>query len=83
MVVRFTALQLALLLGVWALVTWAGIAGISFPLPIMALVPLRQYVLPLLFDRKHLASLDAAAYEEAPGIADRLAAAQVRCCCCC
>ncbi|WIA09994.1 hypothetical protein OEZ85_010206 [Tetradesmus obliquus] len=75
-VVRFTALQLALLLGVWALVTWAGIAGISFPLPIMALVPLRQYVLPLLFDRKHLASLDAAAYEEAPGIADRLAAAQ-------
>ncbi|WIA30064.1 hypothetical protein OEZ86_000159 [Tetradesmus obliquus] len=75
-VVRFTLLQLALLLGVWALVTWAGIAGIAFPLPIMALVPLRQYVLPLLFDKKHLASLDAAAYEEAPGIADRLAAAQ-------
>uniref|UniRef100_A0A383W2A2 Bicarbonate transporter-like transmembrane domain-containing protein n=1 Tax=Tetradesmus obliquus TaxID=3088 RepID=A0A383W2A2_TETOB len=75
-VVRFTLLQLALLLGVWALVTWAGIAGIAFPLPIMALVPLRQYVLPLLFDKKHLAGLDAAAYEEAPGIADRLAAAQ-------
>jgi hypothetical protein len=85
-VARFTLLQLVYLLGVWALTTWAGIAGIAFPLPIMVLVPLRQYVLPLLFSRQHLAELDAASYEEAPPIHDRLQAAQVwrnRCCCCC
>jgi hypothetical protein len=82
-VVRFTLLQLAYLLGVWALTTWAGIAGIAFPLPIMALVPVRQYLLPLLFSRQHLAELDAASYEEAPPIHDRLQAAQVRRCCCC
>jgi hypothetical protein len=77
-VARFTLLQLVYLLGVWALTTWAGIAGIAFPLPIMALVPLRQYLLPLLFSRQHLAELDAASYEEAPPIHDRLQAAQVR-----
>jgi hypothetical protein len=82
-VVRFTLLQLVYLLGVWALTTWAGIAGIAFPLPIMALVPLRQYLLPLLFKWQHLAQLDAASYEEAPAIPDRLQAAQVRYCCCC
>lgn len=39
-------LQVLLLAGVWALVTWAGVAGVAFPLPIMALVPLRAFVLP-------------------------------------
>jgi hypothetical protein len=77
-VVRFTLLQLVYLLGVWALTTWAGIAGIAFPLPIMALVPVRQFVLPRLFDRAHLSQLDAAEYEEAPAVPDKLQAAQVR-----
>lgn len=76
-VVRFTLLQLVYLLGVWALTTWAGIAGIAFPLPIMALVPIRQFVLPRLFDRRHLSQLDAAEYEEAPAVLDKLRAAQV------
>jgi hypothetical protein len=77
-VVRFTVLQLVYLLGVWALTTWAGIAGIAFPLPIMALVPVRQFVLPRLFDQVHLSQLDAAEYEEAPAVPDKLQAAQVR-----
>lgn len=76
-VVRFTLIQLVYLLGVWALTTWAGIAGIAFPLPIMALVPIRQFLLPRLFDRGYLSQLDAAEYEEAPAVVDRLRAAQV------
>lgn len=85
--VRFTLLQLVYLLGVWALTTWAGIAGVAFPLPIMALVPLRQFVLPRLFDPVHLSQLDAAEYEEAPAVTDRREAVQVcelgPCCWCC
>lgn len=76
-VVRFTLLQVVYLLGVWALTTWAGIAGIAFPVPIMALVPIRQFLLPRLFDRGHLSQLDAAEYEEAPAVLDKLRAAQV------
>ncbi len=34
-------------------------AGIAFPLPIMALVPLRRYLLPRAFSAPHLADLDA------------------------
>lgn len=44
------------------------IAGIAFPLPIMALVPLRQYVLPRLFPPAALAELDRAEYEEAAAL---------------
>ncbi|KAG2432811.1 hypothetical protein HXX76_008545 [Chlamydomonas incerta] len=62
----FTGLQVALLAGVWALVTWAGVAGVAFPLPIMALVPLRAFVLPRLFRPEHLRELDAAEYEQVP-----------------
>ena len=40
----------------------------------MALVPLRQYVLPRLFDPKHLAELDRASYEEVPAQDHELAA---------
>ena len=43
-VARFTLLQLALVLGVWG-VTWIPLAGIAFPLPIMALVPARDTLL--------------------------------------
>lgn len=61
----FTAFQAAYLLLVYG-VTWAGVAGILFPLPIMALVPLRQWVLPRCFaNRRHLQELDAAKEEEA------------------
>jgi hypothetical protein len=43
----------------------------------MALVPLRQFVLPRFFARAHLSQLDAAEYEEAPPVPDKLRAAQV------
>lgn len=62
----FTAIQFGMLMGVWALVTWAGVAGIAFPIPIMALVPLRIYVLPRVFKHQHLQELDADEYQEAP-----------------
>ncbi len=39
----------------------------------MALVPLRQYLLPRLFDSKHLAELDRASYEEATALSHELA----------
>lgn len=55
----FTALQLAALAVVYG-VTWAGIYGISFPLFIMALVPLRQFVLVRLFPVSSLRHLDMA-----------------------
>jgi hypothetical protein len=44
------------------------VGGVSFPLPIMALVPLRRYLLPRLFKPAHLAQLDAAEYEAAPPV---------------
>ena len=65
-VAAFTLLQLALLAGVWALTAFGGPAAIAFPLPIMALVPLRQFALPRLFRGAHLRHLDAAEFEEAP-----------------
>eukprot|EP00051_Salpingoeca_urceolata_P033232 m.19750 g.19750 ORF g.19750 m.19750 type:complete len:623 (-) comp6007_c0_seq1:53-1921(-) len=57
-IVKYTVLQLVALAIVYG-VTWAGVAGVSFPLFIMALVPLRQYVLPRFFDADHLADLDS------------------------
>ena len=56
---KFTALQLLALSVVYG-VTWAGIYGISFPLFIMALVPLRQFVLVKLFPASSLRHLDMA-----------------------
>ena len=56
---KFTALQLLALSTVYG-VTWAGIYGISFPLFIMALVPLRQHVLVKLFPASSLRHLDMA-----------------------
>lgn len=63
-IARFTVLQLAYTMAIWALVTWAGIAGIAFPLPIMALVPLRLYVLPRLFRPEYLEALDPLRQED-------------------
>lgn len=49
-------------------ITWVPIAGVLFPLLIMLLVPVRQYVLPKFFKGAHLQDLDAADYEEAPAV---------------
>ncbi|GFP93599.1 probable boron transporter 2 [Phtheirospermum japonicum] len=49
-------------------ITWVPIAGLLFPLLIMLLVPVRQYVLPKFFKGAHLQDLDAAEYEEAPAV---------------
>ncbi|KAL3835205.1 hypothetical protein ACJIZ3_009941 [Penstemon smallii] len=49
-------------------ITWIPIAGLLFPLLIMLLVPVRQYLLPKFFKAVHLQDLDAAEYEEAPAI---------------
>ncbi len=63
-VVAFTLLQLVVVGAVYGL-TWAGIAGVLFPLPIMALVPFRQYVLPRWFSDEDLNALDKLEEEEA------------------
>ncbi|KAK9104442.1 hypothetical protein Scep_021286 [Stephania cephalantha] len=47
-------------------ITWIPIAGVLFPLLIMLLVPVRQYLLPNFFKGVHLQELDAAEYEEYP-----------------
>ncbi|KAL6493537.1 Boron transporter 1 [Orobanche gracilis] len=49
-------------------ITWIPIAGVLFPLLIMLLVPVRQYLLPKFFKGAHLLDMDAAEYEEAPAI---------------
>jgi len=50
------------------------IVGVIFPVMIMALVPIRQYIMPYIFSHHTLHELDAAEYEEAPAIADEAAA---------
>lgn len=66
-IAAFTLFQTAYLLLCFGL-TWIPIAGVLFPLLIMLLVPVRQYVLPKFFKSVHLQDLDAAEYEEAPAI---------------
>ncbi|KAK9747898.1 hypothetical protein RND81_02G022200 [Saponaria officinalis] len=68
----FTVFQTVYLLLCFGL-TWIPIAGVLFPLLIMLLVPVRQYVLPRFFKLAHLQDLDAAEYEEAPAITYNLA----------
>ncbi|MBA0620756.1 hypothetical protein Godav_006440 [Gossypium davidsonii] len=63
----FTVFQTIYLLICFGL-TWVPIAGVMFPLMIMLLVPVRQYLLPKFFKRAHLYDLDAAEYEEAPAL---------------
>lgn len=58
----FTLLQVGAL-GVVYGYTWAGIAGIAFPIFIMALVPLRRFILPKIIKMHHLQHLDPAPYE--------------------
>ncbi|XP_071738368.1 boron transporter 1-like isoform X2 [Rutidosis leptorrhynchoides] len=66
-IATFTLFQTSYLLICFGL-TWIPIAGLLFPLMIMLLVPVRQYVLPKFFKGVHLQDLDAASYEEAPAI---------------
>ncbi|ESQ49398.1 hypothetical protein EUTSA_v10020147mg [Eutrema salsugineum] len=63
----FTLFQAAYLLVCFG-ITWVPVAGVLFPLMIMFLVPVRQYVLPNFFKGAHLQDLDAAEYEEAPAL---------------
>ncbi|XP_043703840.1 probable boron transporter 2 [Telopea speciosissima] len=66
-IATFTIFQMVYLLLCFGL-TWIPIAGVLFPLLIMLLVPVRQYVLPKFFKGAHLQDLDAAEYEETPAI---------------
>ncbi|KAI3892857.1 hypothetical protein MKX03_010454 [Papaver bracteatum] len=66
-ILTFTLFQTTYLLICFG-ITWIPIAGVLFPLMIMLLVPVRQYILPKFFKLAHLQDLDAAEYEEAPAI---------------
>ncbi|KAH9622276.1 hypothetical protein KSS87_001376 [Heliosperma pusillum] len=68
----FTVFQ-TLYLGVCFGITWIPIAGVLFPLMIMLLVPVRQYILPKFFKGVHLQDLDAAEFEESPALPFNLA----------
>ncbi|XP_022760747.1 probable boron transporter 2 isoform X2 [Durio zibethinus] len=63
----FTIFQTAYLFVCFG-ITWIPIAGVLFPLMIMFLVPVRQYILPKFFKGAHLQDLDAAEYEESPAV---------------
>uniref|UniRef100_A0A5B7AYS6 Putative HCO3-transporter family isoform 1 n=1 Tax=Davidia involucrata TaxID=16924 RepID=A0A5B7AYS6_DAVIN len=69
----FTIFQTAYLLTCFG-ITWIPTAGVLFPLMIMLLVPVRQYLLPKFFKGAHLQDLDAAEYEESPALPFNLAA---------
>ncbi|EMS63176.1 putative boron transporter 2 [Triticum urartu] len=75
-IAMFTLFQTTYLLVCFG-VTWIPIAGVLFPLMIMLLVPVRQYILPKLFKGAHLNDLDAAEYEESPAIPFNLAAQDI------
>lgn len=66
-ITTFTLFQTTYLLVCFG-ITWIRIAGVLFPLLIMLLVPVRQYVLPKFFKGVHLQELDIAEYEEAPAV---------------
>ncbi|OVA20738.1 Bicarbonate transporter [Macleaya cordata] len=66
-IATFTLFQTVYLLLCFG-ITWIPLAGVLFPLLIMLLVPVRQYILPKFFKAAHLQDLDAAEYEESPVI---------------
>ncbi|KAF2315917.1 hypothetical protein GH714_040712 [Hevea brasiliensis] len=68
----FTLFQTVYLLVCFG-ITWIPIAGVLFPMLIMLLVPVRQYLLPKFFKGAHLQDLDAAEYEEAPAVSYNMA----------
>ncbi|KAJ4839135.1 putative boron transporter 2 [Turnera subulata] len=71
-IAMFTIFQTAYLIVCFGL-TWIPVAGVLFPLLIMLLVPVRQYILPKFFKAVHLQDLDAAEYEEVPALSFNLA----------
>ncbi|KAK9917031.1 hypothetical protein WJX75_000146 [Coccomyxa subellipsoidea] len=75
-VAAFTLCQLVYLLIVYG-ITWIPIAGFLFPLPIIALIPIRTYLLPKVFSANTLRELDMSAYEEAPPLSHEEAMAQM------
>ncbi|MBA0801567.1 hypothetical protein Gohar_011925, partial [Gossypium harknessii] len=66
-IATFTLFQTIYLLVCFG-ITWIPLAGVLFPLLIMLLVPVRQYLLPVFFKAVHLQDLDAAEFEEASPI---------------
>ncbi|KAM0837672.1 hypothetical protein ACQ4PT_061496 [Festuca glaucescens] len=75
-IAMFTLFQTTYLLVCFG-ITWIPLAGVLFPLMIMLLVPVRQYILPKLFKGAHLNDLDAADYEESPAIPFNLSAQDI------
>ena len=65
LVTQFTILQVILLVAIWALIVFGGIAGIAFPIPILLLLPLRSHCLPRWFGADNIRMLDEAVYENA------------------
>lgn len=59
----FTVFQLVYLVSCYG-VTWIPIGGVMFPVLIMLLIPVRQFLLPRFFKREYLKELDSAEYEE-------------------
>lgn len=53
--------------GCWLNLLAVQIAGVVFPVPILLLIPAREYLLPRLFGRKNLAALDPAPFEDEEG----------------
>lgn len=72
-ILSFTSVQLLLLAGVWALTYFAGVAGSLFPLPILALIPIRVYLLPRIFREHELEELDNKTWEEAEALPHEMA----------
>ncbi|KAF8017763.1 hypothetical protein BT93_H2843 [Corymbia citriodora subsp. variegata] len=70
-IVVFTLFQTSYLLVCFG-ITWVPLAGVLFPLMIMLLVPVRQYILPKFFKVAHLQDLDAAEYVEVPAVSFHL-----------
>lgn len=66
-IVWFTVMQLIAVGAIYGL-TWAGVAGVLFPIPIMLLVPLRQYILPRIFGLEALEELDRMEQETAEAL---------------
>ena len=46
------------------------IVGVIFPVMIMALVPIRQYIMPYIFSRHTLQELDPAEYETRTAVSE-------------
>jgi len=59
----FTIFQLVYLVSCYG-ITWIPIGGVLFPVLIMLLIPVRQFLLPRFFKREYLQELDSAEYEE-------------------